>query len=113
MFVARPAGTRPTASLVLSISTPGKSALHKLEQDRVTDRLPDWRRPCTDGELAIAGVNTARRLIIKAGGINDRQMLRVEEQLCGLPDGVKRIVVTPQPMYEPTSVQRFDQRPNG
>lgn len=59
-----------------------------------------------DDEIAIAGVNTARRLTIKGGRINDRQMLRVEGQLCQLPDGVKRIVVTHHPFdlppgYEP------------
>jgi 3',5'-cyclic AMP phosphodiesterase CpdA len=47
--------------------------------------------------MAIAGVNTARRLIIKGGRINERQMLRVEERFCGLPDGVKKIVVTHHP----------------
>lgn len=56
-----------------------------------------------DDEIAIAGVNTARRLIIKGGRINDRQMLRVEEQLCGLPDRIKKIVVTHHPFDLPPS----------
>jgi 3',5'-cyclic AMP phosphodiesterase CpdA len=69
----------------------------------VTDNLEPFY---LDAEMAIAGVNTARRLIIKGGRINDRQMLRVEEQFRGLPAGVKRIVVTHHPFdlppgYEP------------
>ena len=59
-----------------------------------------------DDEIAIAGVNTARRLIIKGGRINERQMLRVEEQLCGLSERIRKIVVTHHPFdlppgYEP------------
>jgi 3',5'-cyclic AMP phosphodiesterase CpdA len=54
-----------------------------------------------DGEIAIAGVNTARRLAFKGGRINGRQMLRVEEQLCGLPERVKKIVVTHHPFDLP------------
>jgi 3',5'-cyclic AMP phosphodiesterase CpdA len=69
----------------------------------ITDNLEPFY---LDDEMAIAGVNTARRLVIKGGRINDRQMLRVEEQLCRLPDGVKKIVVTHHPFdlppgYEP------------
>jgi len=60
----------------------------------VTDNLEPFY---LDDEMAIAGVNTARRFIIKGGRINERQMLRVEGQLCGLPDGVKKIVVTHHP----------------
>ena len=59
-----------------------------------------------DDEVAIAGVNTARRLIIKGGRINDRQMLRVEGQLCGVPDRVKKIVVTHHPFDLPPNSER-------
>lgn len=54
-----------------------------------------------DDEIAIAGVNTARRLAFKGGRVNDRQMLQVEEQLCALPDGIKKIVVTHHPFDLP------------
>lgn len=54
-----------------------------------------------DGEIAIAGVNTARRLAFKGGRINGRQMLRVEEQLRGLPERIKKIVVTHHPFDLP------------
>jgi 3',5'-cyclic AMP phosphodiesterase CpdA len=63
-------------------------------QEYVTDNLEPF---FIDDEMAIAGVNTARRLIITGGRINEQQMLRVEERLCGLPDGVKKIVVTHHP----------------
>jgi 3',5'-cyclic AMP phosphodiesterase CpdA len=69
----------------------------------VTDNLEPFY---LDDEISIAGVNTARRVIIKGGRINEEQMLRVEEQFRGLPDRVKRIVVTHHPFdlppgYEP------------
>jgi 3',5'-cyclic AMP phosphodiesterase CpdA len=54
-----------------------------------------------DDEIAIAGVNTARRFVIKGGRINDRQMLQVEELFRGLPDGVKKILVTHHPFDLP------------
>ena len=71
----------------------------------VTDNLEPFYR---DDEIAIAGVNTARRLIIKGGRINDRQMLRVEEQLCGLPDRIKKIVVTHHPFDLPPNYEPGD-----
>ncbi len=69
----------------------------------VTDNLSPFY---LDDEIAIAGVNTARRLTIKGGRINARQMLRLERQFCPLPDGVKRVLVTHHPFdlppgYEP------------
>jgi 3',5'-cyclic AMP phosphodiesterase CpdA len=72
----------------------------------VTENLEPF---CLDDEIAIAGVNTARRLIIKGGRINDGQMLRVEEQFRGLPDQVKKILVTHHPFdlppgYEPENL---------
>ena len=54
-----------------------------------------------DDEIAISGVNTARRLIIKGGRINESQMLRVEEQLCGLPEQIRKVVVTHHPFDLP------------
>lgn len=67
-------------------------------KQNITDNLEPFY---LDDEIAIAGVNTARRLAFKGGRINDRQMLRVEEQLCGLPDRIKRIVVTHHPFDLP------------
>ena len=69
----------------------------------ITDNLEPFY---VDDEIAIAGVNTARRLTFKGGRINDRQMLSVETLFCGLPGRIKKIVVTHHPFdlppgYEP------------
>ncbi len=64
----------------------------------VTDNLEPF---FMDDEIAVAGVNTARRSIITGGRINELQMQRVEERLCGLPDRVKKIVVTHHPFDLP------------
>lgn len=77
-------------------------------QEYVTDNLEPF---FMDDEIAIAGVNTARKLIITGGRINERQMLGVEERLCGLSDGVKKIVVTHHPFdllpgYNPHQLAR-------
>jgi 3',5'-cyclic AMP phosphodiesterase CpdA len=69
----------------------------------ITDNLEPFY---LDDEIAIAGVNTARRFTFKGGRINDRQMIRVEEQLCALPDRIRKVVVTHHPFdlppgYEP------------
>ncbi len=54
-----------------------------------------------DDEIAVTGVNTARRLLIKGGRINEAQMLRVEEHLRGLPDHIRKVVVTHHPFDLP------------
>src|SRR5205085_11910688 len=54
-----------------------------------------------DDELAIAGVNTARRLTIKNGRINTTQIAHIEERLCRLPADVIKIVITHHPFDLP------------
>lgn len=54
-----------------------------------------------DQEIAIAGVNTARSLTFKGGRINERQMARIEERLCGFGDDIRKIVVTHHPFDLP------------
>ncbi len=54
-----------------------------------------------DSEIAVAGVNTARRMTIKGGRIKRREILRVEQQFCPLPEGIRRILVTHHPFDLP------------
>ena len=60
----------------------------------------------SDREIAIVGVNTARRLTIKSGRINQAQIDRIEEQLCGLSNEIKKIVVTHHPFDLPAHYQK-------
>ena len=54
-----------------------------------------------DDEVAVVGVNTARSLTFKGGRINEDQAERVRERLCGLPEGITKIVVTHHPFDVP------------
>jgi len=54
-----------------------------------------------DGEIAVAGVNTARALVFKGGRINEEQAARLRSRLCTLPPAVTRIVVTHHPFDVP------------
>ena len=54
----------------------------------------------SDGEIAIAGVNTARSLTFKGGRINHRQAAETCRRLHGSGEGVVRIIVTHHP-FEP------------
>jgi 3',5'-cyclic AMP phosphodiesterase CpdA len=58
-----------------------------------------------DGEIAVAGVNTARSLTFKEGRVNRAQMARLRARFAGLDEGVTRIVVTHHPFDLP---ERFD-----
>jgi 3',5'-cyclic AMP phosphodiesterase CpdA len=51
----------------------------------------------SDGEIAVAGLNTARSLTIKNGRVNWRQVSSLCAGLQTQPDGVVRIVVTHHP----------------
>ena len=53
-----------------------------------------------DGEIAVAGVNTARSLTIKGGRINHRQAIETCRRLSGAGEGALRIIVTHHP-FEP------------
>jgi 3',5'-cyclic AMP phosphodiesterase CpdA len=54
-----------------------------------------------DEEIAVIGINTARSLTFKGGRINERQVARVRERLCGLPQTVTTIIVTHHPFDLP------------
>jgi 3',5'-cyclic AMP phosphodiesterase CpdA len=49
----------------------------------ITDDLAPWY---SDREMAVAGVNTARSLTIKGGRINEEQIERIREKMCGVDD---------------------------
>jgi 3',5'-cyclic AMP phosphodiesterase CpdA len=55
----------------------------------------------SDEEIAAIGINTARSLTFKGGRINERQVARVRERLCGLPQTVTAIIVTHHPFDLP------------
>ena len=54
-----------------------------------------------DDEMAVVGVNTARSLVFKGGRINEEQAEAVRAKLCGLPEGITKIVVTHHPFHVP------------
>jgi 3',5'-cyclic AMP phosphodiesterase CpdA len=64
----------------------------------VTEDLEPYFR---DDEIAVIGINTARSLTFKGGRINERQVSRVRERLCELPDRITRIIVTHHPFDLP------------
>ena len=76
---------------------------------RFADPLANYRRFITDDlepyyrddEIAVAGINTARSLTFKGGRINERQVARVRERLCALPETVARVIVTHHPFDMP------------
>ena len=54
-----------------------------------------------DDEIAVVGVNTARRFVWKDGSINSEQVAHVKERICHLPQEVVKIVVTHHPFDVP------------
>jgi len=64
----------------------------------ITDDLEPYYQ---DEEIAVIGINTARSLTFKGGRINERQVGRVRDRLCSLPDGTVRIIVTHHPFDLP------------
>jgi 3',5'-cyclic AMP phosphodiesterase CpdA len=76
---------------------------------RFADPLANYRRYITDDlepyfqddEIAVVGINTARSLTFKGGRINERQVARVRERLCVLPDTVTGVIVTHHPFDLP------------
>jgi 3',5'-cyclic AMP phosphodiesterase CpdA len=81
--------------------------------ERLTDPWSRWRRHVaaetepvwTDGEVAVLGLNTARRgglyLNWARGGIDRRRLGRLEARLAALPAGLFRIVVAHHPFAAP------------
>ena len=76
---------------------------------RFADPLANYRRYITDDlepyfqddEIAVVGINTARSLTFKGGRVNERQVARVRERLCELPDTVTGVIVTHHPFDLP------------
>ena len=54
-----------------------------------------------DDEIAVVGVNTARRFVWKDGSINSEQVEHVKRRICGLPQEVVKIIVTHHPFDVP------------
>jgi len=54
-----------------------------------------------DDEVAVVGINTARSLTFKGGRINERQVARVRDRLCALPQQTTRVIVTHHPFDLP------------
>ena len=54
-----------------------------------------------DGEVAVAGVNTARSLTHKYGRVSERQIARLRERLCAYGAAVFKLVVTHHPFDLP------------
>ena len=54
-----------------------------------------------DGEIAVAGVSTARSLTIKGGRVNRSQIHWLRDNFCPLPNEITKIVVTHHPFDLP------------
>jgi 3',5'-cyclic AMP phosphodiesterase CpdA len=54
-----------------------------------------------DEEIAVIGLNTARSLTFKGGRLNQRQMARIQQRLCGLEEDLIKVVVTHHPFDLP------------
>ena len=62
-----------------------------------------------DDEMAVVGVNTARSNVFKGGRINMEQVEAIKARLCGLPEGITKIVVTHHPFDAPRGSGEEDQ----
>src|SRR5256714_12571001 len=61
-----------------------------------------------DDEMVVMGINTARRLTIKDGRINRRQITEMRERLCGYDDAMMKIIVTHHPFDLPAGADAGD-----
>ena len=59
-----------------------------------------------DGEIAVAGVNTARSLTFKDGSINTGQLAAVRDHFAPLTGGQTKIVVTHHPFDLPAGLEK-------
>lgn len=59
-----------------------------------------------DEEIAILGINTARRLTTKYGRINERQIEGIRSRMCTFGDEVTKIIVTHHPFDLPEGHDR-------
>jgi 3',5'-cyclic AMP phosphodiesterase CpdA len=64
----------------------------------VTDDLEPF---CSDDEIAVLGINTARSLTFKSGRINSRQIHHAKERLCTLDPKIIKVIVTHHPFDLP------------
>jgi 3',5'-cyclic AMP phosphodiesterase CpdA len=62
-----------------------------------SDREPSY----IDDEMAVAGINSARSLVIKGGRVNEQQIERVRQMMCGVDEHVLKIIVTHHPFDLP------------
>jgi 3',5'-cyclic AMP phosphodiesterase CpdA len=70
--------------------------------DKYKRHITDDLQPVyIDEEIAVVGVNTARSLAFKGGRINEDQLARIREELCGADSEVIKIVVTHHPFDLP------------
>ena len=61
-----------------------------------------------DEEIAVLGVNTARSLTFKDGRVNQEQVEKIRQQLCGLDPKITRVIVTHHPFDLPESADEDD-----
>jgi 3',5'-cyclic AMP phosphodiesterase CpdA len=71
--------------------------LHGFRRDITRDEEPFY----ADDEIAVLGINTARSMVFKGGRINEGQIARVRERLCGLGKDIIKIVATHHPFDLP------------
>jgi 3',5'-cyclic AMP phosphodiesterase CpdA len=57
-----------------------------------------------DGEIAVAGINTARSFTFKDGRVNEQQMQRLHDRLAPLDDRMTKFVVTHHPFEIPQGI---------
>jgi 3',5'-cyclic AMP phosphodiesterase CpdA len=70
--------------------------------DKYKRYITDDLQPAyVDDEIVVVGVNTARSLTVKGGRINENQVARIREKLCGSGDDLVKAVVTHHPFDLP------------
>jgi 3',5'-cyclic AMP phosphodiesterase CpdA len=70
--------------------------------DKYKRYITDDLQPAyADDEIVVVGVNTARSLTVKGGRINEDQVARIREKLCGSNDDLVKAVVTHHPFDLP------------
>jgi len=77
--------------------------------DRFRRLITDDLTPAyVDDEMAVAGINTTRSLVIKGGRINHKQIAHIKDLMCGLPNEKLKIVVTHHPFDLPEGFDEND-----
>ncbi|MGD9629948.1 MAG: metallophosphoesterase [Pyrinomonadaceae bacterium] len=78
--------------------------LEKFER-LITDQLEPF---ISDGEIAVAGINTTRSMTIKGGRINREQVERLRSKMSALPGEMLKVVVTHHPFDVPEGEDEDD-----